>query len=65
MYHENAFYPRELKRALFNIGFAVKSVRPKYVFDFERHVPASLAFRLLPWLALHVAPAYEILAMKV
>jgi SAM-dependent methyltransferase len=35
--HENAFHPREMAHALVNIGFAVKSVRPKYVFDFKQN----------------------------
>ena len=65
IYHENAFHPRDLAHSLFSIGFAVKSVRPKYVFDFKSNMPVSLAFRHLPKLAIHIAPAYEILAVKV
>jgi len=64
-YHENAFHPRDLAHSLFNLGFAVKSVKPKYVFDFKSNRPVSLAFRHLPTLATFVAPAYEILAVKV
>jgi SAM-dependent methyltransferase len=65
IYHENAFHPRDLAHSLFNIGFAVRSVKPKYVFDFKSNRPVSLAFRHLSKLALYIAPAYEVLAVKV
>jgi hypothetical protein len=65
IYHENAFHPRELAHSLFNIGFAVRSVRPKYVFDFKSNLTVSVAFRYLWKLALHIAPAYEVVAVKV
>jgi SAM-dependent methyltransferase len=65
IYHENAFHPRELAHALFNTGFAIRSVRPKYLFDFKENRPVSLVFRYLTGLAIHVAPAYEIVAIKV
>lgn len=65
IYHENAFHPRDLAHALFNIGFAIQFVRPKYVFDFKSNVPVSMAFHRIPKLALHIAPAFELLAMRV
>jgi SAM-dependent methyltransferase len=65
IYHENAFHPRDLAHSLFSIGFAVRSVRPKFVFDFKSNIPVSLAFRHLSKLAIFIAPAYEVLAVKV
>jgi hypothetical protein len=65
IYHENAFHPRDLAHALVNVGFAVRDVRPKYVFDFKTKRIASLAFRLLPSLAIHVSPAFEVTAVRV
>ncbi len=65
IYHENAFHPRDLSHALFNIGFAVRSVRPKSVFDFKRRRAVSALFNAFPRVALMIAPAFEIVAVKV
>jgi 2-polyprenyl-6-hydroxyphenyl methylase/3-demethylubiquinone-9 3-methyltransferase len=65
IYEENAFYPRDLAHALVNVGFAIREVGPKYVFDFKTNRLVSHAFRLLPGLAIHVAPSFEIVAVKV
>jgi 2-polyprenyl-3-methyl-5-hydroxy-6-metoxy-1,4-benzoquinol methylase len=64
IYDENAFRPHELAALLFNLGLAVRSVGPKHVFDFKRNRPVSWLFRTVPRMALYVAPAYEIIAVK-
>lgn len=64
IYHENAFYPDELASILQHAGFAIRALRPKYVFDFERRPLVSRLFVQFPRVALRVAPAFEIVAVR-
>jgi SAM-dependent methyltransferase len=63
-YHENAFSPAEVECLLFNLGLVPVRVAPKSVFDFRPHPFVSWCFRRFPQLALNVAPAYEVLAVR-
>jgi 2-polyprenyl-3-methyl-5-hydroxy-6-metoxy-1,4-benzoquinol methylase len=64
IYHENGFYPKELETILFNAGLVPISTRAKYVFDFKAHLIVSKIFQWFPKFSLHIAPAFEIMAIK-
>jgi SAM-dependent methyltransferase len=63
-YFENSFHPAHLRTILMNSDMAVWWTRPKSVFDFKRRPAVSTVFRLLPGPSMYVAPAYEVLALK-
>jgi SAM-dependent methyltransferase len=65
VYHENWFTPKELELLLFHARFAPVSHRAKYVFDFKTRRGASSVFRSFPRLSLLVAPAFELVAVKI
>lgn len=64
IYHENAFTADEVECILFNMGCIIREKIPKHVFDFRSHPFVSWCFRSFPRLALHVSPAFEVIAVK-